>query len=212
MGRIPSKDEMEALLRERHTPEVHARIKKARVGIAGLGGLGSAVALALARTGVGTLHLVDFDLVEPSNLNRQQYRICHLGMAKAEALKAEIEEVNPYVKVLTDCVRVTRENAMELFAGDTIVCEAFDNPAEKAMLTEEILLHCPHSILVAASGMAGYGSSNAIRTRKVGKRFYLCGDETAEIAPGHSLMAPRVGICAGHQANLILQLIIQGEE
>lgn len=212
MGRIPGKDEMEALLCERHSPEVHARIKKARVGIAGLGGLGSTVALALARTGIGTLHLVDFDVVEPSNLNRQQYRICHLGMAKTEALKAEIAEVNPYVEVVTDCCRVTRENAAELFAGDEIVCEAFDNPEAKAMLTEEILLRCPYSIFVAASGMAGYGGSNAICTRKVGKRFYLCGDETAEIAPGQSLMAPRVGICAGHQANLILQLIIQGEE
>ena len=210
-GAMPKEDELEAMLCARHTPGVHNCIKKARVGIAGLGGLGSSVALALARTGIGVLHLVDFDSVEPSNLNRQQYRIAHLGMAKTEALKAEIAEINPYVKVITDNCRVTAENAAELFSEDEIVCEAFDRPEAKAMLAEEILLDCPGAILVSASGMAGYGDSNRIRTRKINERFYLCGDEAAEAGPGLGLMAPRVSICAGHQANLILQLILENK-
>lgn len=79
-GKMPSKDEFERLMCARNTPHVFEKVKSAKVAIAGLGGLGSNIAINLARTGVGHLHLIDFDIVEPSNLNRQQYKIKHLGM------------------------------------------------------------------------------------------------------------------------------------
>ena len=208
-GKLPPEDCLEEMLCARHTPGVHEKVRKARVAVAGLGGLGSNIALSLARTGVGTLHLVDFDVVEPSNLNRQQYRISHLGMSKAEALKQEIAEVNPFVRVVAETLRVTRENAPALFKEDPIVCEAFDNPEAKAMLVNTLLTQCPEKALVAASGMAGYGSGNQIKTRRVMENFYLCGDGETAAEPGCGLMAPRVAICAGHQANTVLRLILE---
>jgi sulfur carrier protein ThiS adenylyltransferase len=211
-GVMPSEDELEALMVARHTPYVHEKVKKARVAIAGLGGLGSNIAVALARTGVGHLHLVDFDIVEPSNLNRQAYKIGHLGMKKTEALKSELKDINPYIKITIDDIKVTEENAVSLFENDPIVCEAFDRPEYKAMLVNTLLEHQPWVKLVAASGLAGYESSNFITTTKVFNNFYLCGDRESSAQPGRGLMAPRVSICAGHQANMILRLILGIED
>ncbi len=81
-GEMPSADELEALMAARHTPGVHTKLKAATVGIAGLGGLGSSIAVALARVGVGKLIVADFDVVEPSNLNRQQYFVDQIGFLK----------------------------------------------------------------------------------------------------------------------------------
>ncbi|MEG0378654.1 MAG: sulfur carrier protein ThiS adenylyltransferase ThiF, partial [Eubacterium sp.] len=185
--------------------------KKARVAVAGLGGLGSHIAISLARTGVGHLHLIDFDVVEPSNLNRQCYRIVHLGMDKTEALKQEIAEINPYIKVTVETIRVTEKNAAGLFKEDDIVCEAFDQPEAKAMLVNTLFSSGSKKVIVAASGMAGSGSSNTIKTRRIAKGFYLCGDGETAAEAGRGLMAPRVSICAGHQANMVLRIIL-GEE
>lgn len=196
----------------RHTPRVHEKVKKARVAVAGLGGLGSNITISLARTGVGHLHLIDFDIVEPSNLNRQQYKISHLGMYKTDAIKKEIEEINPYITVTTECVRVTEENAAALFKDDDIICEAFDNPESKSLLVNTILEAFPEKAIVAASGMAGYESGNLIKTRRISKNFYLCGDGVTDAKIGRGLMAPRVSICAGHQANMVLRLIVGEEE
>lgn len=206
-GAIPPKDELEAMMAARHTPKVHEKLKKSRVAVAGLGGLGSNIAVMLARVGVGTIHLIDFDVVEPSNLNRQQYFISHLGMKKTEALKHLLSQINPYINVVTDDCRVTAENCGELFKDDEIVCEAFDRPEAKAVLAETLLSLFPEKILVAASGMAGFGDSNLIKTEKIGKNFYLCGDRVNSAMVGRGLMAPRVTICAAHQANLVLELL-----
>ena len=94
--------------------------------IAGLGGLGSNVAYSLARIGVGHLHLIDFDVVDITNLNRQQYFMEHIGMYKTDALKSLLLKINPYLDIRTDCVKVTEENLKELFADAQIVCEAFE--------------------------------------------------------------------------------------
>ncbi len=211
-SRILSEQEMDALLIERHGMEYHRKLKSAHVAIAGLGGLGSNVAVMLARAGVGSLHLVDFDRVDGSNLNRQIYKMKHLGMEKTEALTEEIREINPYIKISTDNVKVTEENAGEIFAADTIICEAFDAAENKAMLVSTLLSELPEAVIVAGSGMAGLGSGNLIRTRKRMRRLYLCGDETSDIADGICLMAPRVTLCAAHQANMILRLILGIEE
>ncbi len=210
-GVFPPQDVLESMMAARHTPGVFEKVKAARVGIAGLGGLGSHIAFALARTGVGHLHLVDFDIVEPSNLNRQCYRICDLGKQKTEALADALYAVNPYLTITTDCVRVTSDNAAKIFANDPIVCEAFDAPAAKAALIDAVLSDCSDAILVAASGMAGFDSCNTIKTRQITERFYLCGDEHTAAQLGCGLMAPRVSVCAGHEANMILRLIV-GED
>ena len=211
-GKMPPQDEFESLMCARHTPHVFEKVKAAKVAIAGLGGLGSNIAVSLARTGVGHMHLIDFDIVEPSNLNRQQYKIKHLGLHKTEALKNEIEEINPFIKVTIDTVRVTEDNVQALFKEDEIVCEAFDNPTAKALLVNTLLETYPMKKIVSASGMAGYESSNTIATKKITDNFYLCGDGKNGAMVGRGLMAPRVSICAGHQANMVLRLILGIDE
>ena len=198
-------------LKERHSPQTQALLSAGSVAIAGLGGLGSNVACALARIGVGHLHLIDFDIVDISNLNRQQYFIEHLGMKKTDAMQSLLKKINPYLDIRTDCVKVTKDNLTELFTDDSIICEAFDDPLAKAMLVNGILQLFPEKKLVSASGMAGFGSSNTILTKHPMKNFYLCGDDVSEPTYGNGLMAPRVAICAAHEANMITRLI-QGEE
>lgn len=211
-GEMPNEEELEQLLVSRHTPGVHEKVKKATVGIAGLGGLGSNIAISLARLGIGKLILVDFDVVEPSNLNRQQYFIRHIGMLKTKALKEIIHEINPYVEIETIDIYLEKENIMSCFKDAQIVVEAFDNPNCKAELTNTILTESTDKFLVAASGMAGYFSNNTIQTKKITKRFYLVGDDTSEAKLGCGLMAPRVSIAANHQANMVLRLILGEEE
>lgn len=205
---IPQESEIEAVLRMRHGDEVFEKLKSSRVAVAGLGGLGSNIALMLARAGVGTLHLIDFDEVDLSNLNRQQYFICHLGMYKTDAVKEEISRINPYTNLICDCVKVNEENIDSLFMNDSVICEAFDNPDSKAMLVNRILENRNDAVVVAASGMAGFEKSNTIITRKISDRFYICGDETSGAVMGNGLMSPRVTICAAHQANTILRVIL----
>lgn len=206
-----TKEQLYDALAKRHSAQVQAKLSRGKVAIAGLGGLGSNVAVSLARIGVGHLHLIDFDTVELSNLNRQQYFLEHIGMKKTEALQSILQKINPYLDITVHCIRVTAQNIPELFSRENIICEAFDNPESKAILVNEILEHFPEKTIVAASGLAGYGSSNQIRTRRVSGRFYLCGDEQSEAAFGCGLMAPRAALCAQHEANMITRLLL-GEE
>lgn len=209
MAQQPSKEQIYETLNERHSPRIQALLSRGSVAVAGLGGLGSNIAYSLARIGVGHLHLIDFDVVDLTNLNRQQYFIEHLGMYKTDALASLLRRINPYLNIRTDCLKVTPENLQDLFRQDSIICEAFDEPESKAMLVNGILEHFPEKKLVAASGMAGYGSSNSIHTRQVMPNFYLCGDEASEPAYANGLMAPRVSICAGHEANMITRLLLE---
>ena len=190
---------------------VMEHFQKSRVAVFGIGGVGGYTVEALARSGIGTLDLIDDDKVCITNLNRQQYFMEHIGMYKTDALKSLLLKINPYLDIYTDCVKVTEENLKTLFCDEMIICEAFDNPEAKAMLVNGILEHFPEKKLVSATGMAGYGSSNTIRTQKLMKNFYLCGDRETAPTYGNGLMAPRVAICAAHEANMITRLIL-GEE
>ena len=203
-----TKEQYEAMLIERHGQKIFETLSKAYIGIAGLGGLGSNIAMMLARSGVGHLLLIDFDIVEPSNLNRQYYMVCHLGMPKSEAIKDLILQANPYIKLDTRNLRITGENAPELFKDCDLVCEAFDKPEAKAELVNSLLENCPGLPIISGSGMAGYGSSNTIQTKKVMKSLYLCGDQVSGIESVGTLMAPRVQICAAHEANMALRLLL----
>jgi sulfur carrier protein ThiS adenylyltransferase len=210
-GERPGPDEMEALLVARHTPGVHAKIKRAAVGIAGLGGLGSAVAVALARIGVGRLVLADFDVVEPSNLNRQQYFVDQIGLPKTEALAENLRRINPYVRLETHAVRLVPENIPSIFGAVDVLAEAFDRAEEKVMLLDRFASAFPDRPIVMVSGLAGHGPGDAIRVRRLGGRVYVVGDLESAAEPGRGLMAPRVGVAAHLQANVVLRLLL-GEE
>jgi len=210
-GEAPNADEYHALLTARHTPGVHEKVKEACVGIAGVGGLGSNVAIALARLGIGGLVLADHDIVEPSNLNRQQYFCDQIGLPKVEALRQTLERINPWIRIEAHHRGVVPSNIVELFGRVDVLVEAFDAADQKAMLVEGFRQARPGTPLVAASGMAGFAPSNTVHTRRAGHNFYLVGDETTAARPGEGLMAPRVGIAAHHQANAVLRLLLKEE-
>jgi sulfur carrier protein ThiS adenylyltransferase len=203
-----TREALEQAMDKRFSPEVYEKFKQARVCIAGLGGLGSNIAIMLARSGIGTLKLIDFDRVDTTNLNRQAYRIEHIDMPKTEALGKMIAEINPYINIEVIQTKVTEENLVELFQGEALVCEAFDNPEYKAMLVNYLLEQQPETTVVSGSGMAGIGSSNNFSTTQKMKRLYVCGDEESDAYAGMGLLSPRVSICAGHQANMLLRLIL----
>ena len=204
-----SKEALEEAFDARFPEAVKEKLQGAKVAIAGLGGLGSNIALMLARSGVGKLLLVDFDVVDVTNLNRQMYFIRHLGRPKTEALSELVYEINPYAEIESRCVKVTPDNVHALFADYTIVCEAFDQPDQKAMLVRELLTQCLGTTVISGNGMAGYGDANAIRTEQMMRRLYVCGDQKTDVGDGIGLMAPRVAACAAHQANKVIRLILQ---
>lgn len=198
----PSGELLRELMRSRNSPELNEALDNACVGIAGLGGLGSAVAIALARTGVSRLILCDFDTVDPSNLNRQQYFLSSLGQKKTQALKEIISMINPFVSVETRDIWLDESNVNEIFAPCLVVAECFDNAKSKAMIINSL-----KKPLVCASGVAGFGRSEEIKIHKIAKSVWICGDLKDEAKIGNGLMAPRVGIAAMMQSNLILELI-----
>ena len=204
---IPTKNEWMDALIARHGLDLHKRFSSATVAICGLGGLGSNIAIALARAGIGKLLLIDFDRVDITNLHRQQYKANQIGLYKADALAESLLEIAPYTEIKTVTSKITEENFADLLKGADVVCEAFDNAEAKAMLVNGVLEQLPDCYLVAASGMAGMDTPNTIRTRKVRKRFYLCGDEKNDVADTIGLVAPRVMLCAAHQAHTVLRIL-----
>ena len=180
-----TQQQLEAALIARHGRERWQRLQSACVGIAGLGGLGSNIAVQLTRLGIGRLILADYDRVELSNLNRQNYRFCDVGKPKTDALTEQLRQINPYLACEPQLVRLTPQNIPTVFAGCQIICEAFDDPEQK-----------------------GVGSANTITTSRRLSRLYLCGDGTADIATDGSLLAPRVSVCAAHAATMVMRLAL----
>lgn len=204
---IPSETEFYKALTERHGEDLQKKISSAKVAICGLGGLGSNIAIALARAGVGRLHIIDFDKVDISNLNRQQYSAEQIGLYKTTAMTENLQKIAPYCKIIPKIIKLDENNISEILKDDDIICEAFDNPEYKAILVNSVLENFPEKYVVGGSGMAGLGSANTITTRRVMKNFYLCGDGVSEVSDGMGLFSSRVTVCAGHQANMILRII-----
>lgn len=212
LSSIPTQEAWRQALEARHGTELQRAFSSSTVAICGLGGLGSHIATALARAGIGRLILIDFDRVDLSNLHRQQYRADQIGQYKTEALAANLKETAPYTELILHTARVTEHNAKALLAGADIICEAFDDPRAKAMLVNHVMETMPEPYLVAASGMAGLGSANAIKTRRITKRFYLCGDEVSDAAGSIGLVSSRVMLCAAHQAHTVLRILAEQYE
>ena len=206
---LPSKEELNDALSIRHGFEIHNVLKGAMIGIAGLGGLGSNIAAMLARAGITKLVIADFDTVEMSNINRQNYYLEQIGETKTDATEENLMKINPYMSVIKHKVRLEPANIPEIFGGCRIVCEAFDIPSEKAMLINTILEKCPGITVVSGSGMAGYGRSNKIKTEKIFSGLYMCGDGIDMEEADGGLMSPRVNICAGHMANTVISILMK---
>ena len=193
---------------KRHGAENQKKFDDATVAICGLGGLGSNIAICLARVGIGKLILIDFDTVDVTNLHRQQYKISQVGMPKTEALKENLLEINPFIKIETHQVKLTDENTSSLIKEADVICEAFDNPECKAMLTDIVFTNYPEKYLVSGSGMAGLSSANDIVTRKITSHFFISGDGVSDVDAGTGLVATRVMACAGHEAHMVIRLLM----
>lgn len=205
------KYDLEQAMQRRFGKALYEKLCFGKVAVAGLGGLGSHIAVMLARCGVGQLRLIDFDRVELTNINRQIYELSDIGRYKADALQDKLARINPYLTVYAHIEKVTPDNLQELFADADIVCEAFDDPVQKAMLVNGILTKFPDKPVVAASGVAGFGDCNAIQTHRAFANLYICGDGSCEVSDTLGLLAPRVMVCAGHQANKVIELLANGK-
>lgn len=189
--------------------EIRNHLAKFRVGIAGAGGLGSNSAVALARSGIGTLVLSDFDVVEEENLYRQYYFADQIGMMKTIALKGNIARINPNISLIVHQKKLNRENIPDIFYGCNVIIEALDNSEMKEMLIETIQQKMPGIPVVIGSGMAGWGRNEIIRSRKIDETLYVCGDEFSEVSDNLPPLAPRVGIVANMQANVVIEILMK---
>lgn len=193
-----------------HDPDQLKIWQQACIGIAGAGGLGSNVAFALTRAGIGRLIIVDFDVVSPSNLNRQQYFTDQIGLPKVIALKDNLERISSYTRVTIHHKKINPDNVSDLFGDVDIIIEAFDLAGQKAMLLSAWEDLYPDKPYIGASGLAGVGDNEAIHTEKFGN-VYLIGDAISELQPGISPVSARVAIVANMQANLCLDLLLRDQ-
>ena len=204
---IPGWKEWRDALCQRHGEKLQRKFETATVAVCGLGGMGSAISIALARAGIGKLILIDFDRVDVTNLHRQQYKADQIGIYKTEAMKQNLLEIAPYLETETHAVRITESNAEDLLGAADIICEAFDSAEAKAMLVNLVLEKMPSKYLTAASGMAGIDSANTIKTRRIADRFYLCGDQVSDVENASYLLSSRFMLCAAHEAHAVLRIL-----
>lgn len=191
----------------RHGREMQSLFAGAHVGIAGLGGLGSHVAVLLARLGIGTLTLVDFDSVDETNIHRQAYELADIGKPKTQALYEHLMRINPYITYHCYQEKIVPAAVQNLFGNCSVICEAFDQAEQKAMLVENVLCRLPNAYLVGGNGMADVKSANLIRVQRLMSRYYVCGDGISDVADS-CLYAPRVALCASMQATQIMRLLL----
>ena len=190
----------------RNVPGTTEILKTKTVAIAGCGGLGSNIAIALVRSGVGNLIIADFDKVEASNLNRQQYVFEDIGKPKASTLAIHLKKINPEVSVKVVEKKLEPSDIKELFAQADVMIEAFDAASSKLWLIEAWSEAFPERPIVVGSGMSGLGHFEDIHVRKAGN-LYICGDEQSEMTQG--LMAPRVAIVANLQAMTAIEILLK---
>jgi len=188
--------------------EIKSHLSKFRVGIAGAGGLGSNCAVALARSGVGTLVIADFDVIEEENLNRQYYFTDQIGMHKTVALKENIGRINHDTTVIIHQKKLDRGNIIQFFSGCDIIVEAFDSTSMKEMLIEIVQEELQGIPVIVGSGLAGWGKTNDLRYRKIDDTLIICGDESTAVSENLPPLAPRVAIVANMQANAVIEILL----
>ena len=189
--------------------KIENHLKRFRVGIAGSGGLGSNCAASLARTGVGTLVITDFDIIEASNLSRQFYFRDQVGMMKTVALKENLMRIRPEINVIAHQIELNEKNIASVFGGCHIIVEAFDRSDMKQMLIETVQRELKGIPLIIGSGLAGWGDTGKLKFRKIDETLYICGDELSEVSDDCPPLAPRVCIVANMQANAVIEILMK---
>lgn len=202
----PTESQYDALWTARYGPTIYKRLKESHIIICGAGGLGSHIAMSLTRLGIGKLTIIDKDVVDLTNLGRQAYEMSDLGKPKVDALKAILLRINPFIKINALHTTINTANYDEYLHDAPYIMEAFDSPENKAELTNYVMTHYPKSILIGANGVSGYDHPNTVKTKQIFSNYFQTGDGHSESSLG--LLAPRVMLCAAHQATMLLHLLL----
>lgn len=187
-------------------PEQLAIIQSKKIGIGGAGGLGSNCAMMLVRSGFKHLEIIDQDVIDASNLNRQQYFLDEIGLPKVNVTKKRLLDINPDAHIITHHIQWNETIGANLFKEYDFIVEAFDNAQWKFRFAEFYAGRFP--VVVSGVGMAGLLEKKPMVKRKVGN-IYFCGDMSTDSALGHPPMAPRVTQCAGMMAEVVLDLTLR---
>ncbi len=201
---IPEVTEIE--IYARNTPGSFPILKTKCVGIAGCGGLGSNIAVLLARAGIGKLVVADFDTVVPENLNRQHFFIDQIGKLKVDALAETIAKINPKIDFQPVNVNLTPDNIPDVFSDVDVLIEAFDQAENKSMLIDTWTGLQNSKLLIAASGLAGTGNIDQIKINRM-ENLIIVGD--LKSTPDEGLMAPKVVMVASMQASLAVEYLLE---
>jgi sulfur carrier protein ThiS adenylyltransferase len=188
------------------SPEQLARVRRTRVGLAGAGGLGSNIAVCLVRSGFRDFEIVDFDLIEMKNLNRQYYFLDEVGQPKAATLAARLNKINPRASVRARQVRLHAGNINDYFQDRDIIFEAFDGAGSKALLLESFAES--GKLLVFGNGLAGLSNENEIKIKKVRQNIFMVGDGVSGVGSDKPPLAPRVVACASLMAACALEALL----
>lgn len=199
---------MENGLKKYLTENELGKIRGLKIGIAGCGGLGSNAVQNLVRLGFRNLLLVDFDIVEATNLNRQFYFYNQIGDIKCHALKYNLEMINPNLNITTKTTIITRKNIYEIFKDCDLVIEGFDKVQDKIIIIEELLNIIP---LISASGLGEYWKVDSITTREINRNFTIVGDFISDVDNGISPLSPGVQIAAAKEAAAVLKFALGGQ-
>lgn len=191
---------------KRQNPYINEILENSSVSILGCGGLGSNIAMSLARCGVGNIYIYDYDKVEYSNLNRQNYDMADLGKSKVRETKKKIEETISYAKVYPRELKINRENLEEISKKTDIFIEAFDKKEMKSLVFD-FFLGKKDKKLIIGSGLSGLGDLEDIRIKKI-DNVTMIGD--FRTSPEQGLYLPYVGVIASLEA-LYAVKIIEGE-
>ncbi len=193
---------------KKHNPKIQKVLANKKVGIIGAGGIGSNVAVSLARSGIGKLIIADFDNVEITNLNRQYYFINQIGKSKTKALLENLNNINPFVEYEVFNTKINGEN-INLFKDCHILVEAVDKAETKAEILSAWQTLYPNKTIILTSGIAGIGNNSEITCDKIDDFTYICGDKKSKITLESPPYAPKVAIVANMIANLVLELLLK---
>ncbi len=172
-----------------------------KIGIAGVGGIGSNVAVHLVRAGCTSLKLVDFDQVELSNLNRQFYFVDQLGGYKVDMLQENLMRIVPNAAIETARSRLTSENMLDTFNDCQLLVEGFDDQESKKLLVETFAdFDIP---IISASGIAGR-DIDAIRVHRLG-HCTIVGDFQTDFR-SQGLYGPKIAVVAAMMADIVLEM------
>lgn len=172
-----------------------------KVGIAGVGGIGSNVAVHLIRAGCSCLKIVDFDRVELSNLNRQFYFVDQVGSYKVDMIKENLLRIEPNAAIETEQLRLTPENMLATFKDCQLLVEGFDEQHSKKLLVETF---ADHDIpIISASGIAG-SKIDAIRVHRLGN-CTIVGDFQTDFR-SNTLYGPKIAVIAAMMADCVLKM------